>query len=291
MLIINVLIIKSDMIRIIVRIDIKNSYLVKGVNLEGLRVLGPLDIFTELYANENVDEIYITDTVASLFNRDHLINYIKKITKKIKIPITISGGIRKISDIENLLNAGADKVCINSEAIKNKKFLIESISKFGSSTITAGIDASQNQKGTFECFIDNGRERSGINLIDWINIVQDIGVGEIILTSIDKDGTRSGFDEKMINSIDGLIHVPLIIGGGASKLEDFTYVLDKYKCVDGFSIASIIHYNFLKNKKIKLTKLPFGMNSDLYDIDKIDSFSLKEIKNYLIEKKYPIRKG
>ena len=236
------------MIRLIVRIDIKNNFLVKGVNLEGLRVLGPLDTFTECYAKENIDEIYLTDTVASLFNRDHLLNYVKKTTKKLKIPITISGGVRKISDIEDLLNAGADKVCINSEAVRNKKFLIEAVAKFGSSTITAGIDAKQNNKGTFECFIDNGRERSGIDLIDRINNVQDIGVGEIILTSIDRDGTRLGFDEKMIETVDGLIHVPFIIGGGASKLEDFTYILKKYKNIDGFSVASILHYNFLRKK-------------------------------------------
>ena len=141
------------MIRLITRVDIKNNFLVKGVHLEGLRTLGPIELFTKSYSEENVDEILLTDCVASLFNRNNLVKYIEIANRELFVPITVSGWIRKLEDIDNLLKAGADIVCVNSGVIKDKIFLIEAVKEFGSSTITVGIDAKINEFGKYECFI------------------------------------------------------------------------------------------------------------------------------------------
>lgn len=286
------------MVRLITRVDIKNNFLVKGVHLEGLRTLGPIELFTKSYSEENVDEILLTDCVASLFNRNNLVKYIEIATRELLVPITVSGGIRKLEDIDNLLKAGADKVCVNSGVIKDKNFLIEAVKEFGSSTITVGIDAKINEFGEYECFIDNGRESTGIEVSEWIREAQNLGAGEIILTSIDKDGTRTGFDKNLVSLAENNSNVPLIIGGGAGRPDHLTDILENFKSVDGFAIAGIFHFNIIKknffnkkfvNKDNNNENLNLGMNADNLNLKNIDTFSINDIKKHLLRKNFDVR--
>ena len=286
------------MVRLITRVDIKNSFLVKGVHLEGLRTLGPIELFTKFYSEENVDEILLTDCVASLFDRNNLVKYIEIATKELLVPITVSGGIRRLEDINNLLKAGADKVSVNSGVLKNKNFLIDAVKEFGSSTITVGNDAKKNQFGKYECFIDNGRESSDVEVSEWIKEVQDLGAGEIILTSIDKDGTRSGFDKELVHLAEKISSVPLIIGGGAGRPDHLVDILEKFKSVDGFAIASIFHFNLIErkllskkiiNRDIKNMNLNLGIDADNLNLKNIDTFSIHDVKKHLLKKNFDVR--
>ena len=187
--------------RIISRLDIKNNFVIKGINLEGLRKIGEPKTIIEKYYKEKIDELLIIDSVASLYGRNNLFDFIKKITKEIFVPITLGGGIRSLSDIEKALNSGADKVSINSQALSEPKFLQEATKNFGESTIVVNIEAKEISPNKWEPYKFCGRERTNINLNDWLKKIHDFGCGEILLTSIDKEGTESGFDLRLLNSI------------------------------------------------------------------------------------------
>ena len=236
--------------RIIGRLDIKNNFVIKGINLEGLRKIGDPKNIAEKYYKERIDELLIMDSVASLYGRNNLFDFIKNITKEIFVPITLGGGIRSMSDIEKALNSGADKVSINSQALLEPNFLREATQNFGESTIVVSIEAKKIAPDIWEPYKFCGRERTNINLNDWIKTVQDFGCGEILLTSIDKEGTEAGFDLSLLNSIYNEITKPLIISGGCGKLEDIQYVLENYKDTS-VALASVLHYEILNLKKIK----------------------------------------
>ena len=186
-------------LRIIPRLDIKGSNLVKGINYEGLRVLGNPDNFSKFYFDIGADEIIYHDVMASLHKRNTVLETISKTVKDVFVPITVGGGLKTISDIANVLESGADKIFINSEAVKNKNFIKESVKLFGSSTIVICIETA-NIEGQFYPFIDNAREFVNKKTIDWISEVQDYGVGEILLSSIDRDGTGQGYDKDLMES-------------------------------------------------------------------------------------------
>ena len=210
-------------IRIIPRLDIKGTNLVKGIHLEGLRILGNPSNFAENYYENGADELLLMDVVASLYERNGLSELISEISKNIFIPITVGGGIRNILDIKNVLRAGADKVSINTAAINNKEFIKEAINEFGSSTITIAIEAIKGLDGEYYAFTDNGRENSGLKAIEWAKEVERLGVGEIILTSVDNEGTWKGLDLDTINEISNSVYIPLIAHGGAGR---FSHVKD-----------------------------------------------------------------
>ena len=185
--------------RIIPRIEIKNNFVIKGINLEGLRKIGDPNILGKKYYLDGADELLFMDVVASLYGRNNIFEIIKKITKDIFIPITVGGGIRNIEDIQKALNSGADKVFINSAAVKNPNFIKEAVSVFGSSTIVVSIETRKNKKNFWEIFIHNGREETGIELKNWLKKIQQLKCGEILITSIDNEGTRKGFDLDLLN--------------------------------------------------------------------------------------------
>ena len=185
--------------RVIARIDIKNNYVIKGINLEGLRKVGdPVQLITKYYVN-GIDEIIISDSVASLYGRNNLFNFIKEITKEVFVPITLGGGIRSLKDIEKALNSGADKVSINSKALENPTFLKEASNTFGSSTIIASVEAKKIGHMKWEPYKCCGREKTNRDLKEWIKTIQDKNCGEILITSIDHEGTKKGFDLEMLN--------------------------------------------------------------------------------------------
>tara|TARA_B110001452_G_C15156061_1_gene402236 strand:+ start:330 stop:1049 length:720 start_codon:yes stop_codon:yes gene_type:complete len=236
--------------RIIARLDIKNEFVIKGINLEGLRKIGdPIDI-AQNYYNQGIDEIILIDSVASLYERNNLFNIIEKITESIFIPITLGGGIRSIKDIDQALKVGADKVAINSYATENPEFIREAVNIFGSSTIMSYIEAKNVSDGNWEIYKNYGREKTGYNLVDWIKKVQDLGCGEILLTSIDHEGTQSGFDINLIESIYKDINVPLIISGGCGSIEHIKEIKKKYPD-SSVGLASILHYKKTDSKKLK----------------------------------------
>ncbi len=178
-----------DIKRIIPRLDIKGSHLVKGIHLEGLRVLGNPEVFAKFYYEQGADELIYMDVVASLYGRNSLSEIITRTAKQIFIPLTVGGGIRTIDDINNVLRAGADKVCINTAAINNPDFIKQASRKFGSSTIVVAIEAIQQSEGNYLCYTDNGREHTGIDAVIWAERIQELGAGELIITSVDAEGT------------------------------------------------------------------------------------------------------
>ena len=236
--------------RIISRMDIKGLNLIKGIQFEGLRVIGDPNEFALKYYNESADEILLLDTVASLYGRNNIVEIINKATKNIFIPITAGGGIRSIKDVELLLRNGADKICINTGAVKNPNLINDLVNEFGSQSIVSSIEAKKISSDKWEVYTENGREKTGVNVENWLSEVIDRGVGEIILTSIDNDGTKKGFDLDLFEKIFEKSSVPLIFSGGMSAPEDLIG-LSKLSQSDGVAVGSILHYNNSSILKIK----------------------------------------
>ena len=282
-------------LRIVSRLDIKGPNLVKGVNLEGLRILGKPQQFAKTYYEEGIDELIYIDTVASLYGRNSLLDLIKLTAKKIFIPLTVGGGIRKIDDIREILRAGADKVSINSAAIKNPDFIKEAVKKFGSSTIVIGIEAQKNLDGTYKCHIENGRQSTDLDPIEWALKAEEMGAGEILLTAIHKEGTGSGFDKHLLKKLTDKLRIPVIASGGAGSFSSIQEVVD-YAKVDAICIASMFHYFLVEKNKLsnKYVKYEEGntefLNSNLEGY-KGDLSSIKSVKNYLIQNNISCRKN
>jgi cyclase len=233
-------------IRIIPRLDIKGPNLVKGIHLEGLRVLGTPQSFARYYYENGADELIYQDVVASLYNRNSLHDIISRTAREIVIPLTVGGGLRTLDDIKAVLRAGADKVSLNTAVIKDPSFIKAAAKKFGSSTIVVAIEAIKQPDGKYFAFIDNGREETGVEVVEWANRVEELGAGEIIITSVDREGTGEGFDIELVKKISEAIRIPVIAHGGASTLENMKEaVIEGKSCA--LAIASVFHYSAIKN--------------------------------------------
>jgi cyclase len=233
-------------VRIIPRLDIKGPNLVKGIHLEGLRALGKPADFAKYYYEQGADELMFMDVVASLYERNSLHDIISETAKSIFIPITVGGGLRSISDIKAVLRAGADKVCLNTAAINNPDLVKEAARMFGSSTIVIAIEAIKESDGRYLAYTDNGREYTGIDVFDWAQKVDELGAGEIIITSVDREGTGEGFDLSLISKLSSLVSIPVIAHGGAGKKEHVTDLFSE-GAADAVALASMLHYQFIKN--------------------------------------------
>ena len=237
--------------RIISRLDIKNEYVIKGINLEGLRKIGSPYKISEQYYKDGIDEIIYIDSVASLYRRNSLYNLISKISENIFVPLTVGGGIRSLKDIEKALHSGADKVAINSYATENPNFIKEAVQNFGSSTIVIYIETKYvDEISDWKIFKYSGRDKTGIKLTDWIKLIQDFECGEILLTSIDHEGSFKGFDFRLLNQIFNLIKVPLIVSGGFKDLNDLIKIKNDFKGVS-VAIAAALHYKKITIKELK----------------------------------------
>ncbi len=234
----------SENIRIIPRLDIKGPNLVKGIHLEGLRVLGKPESAAKYYYDNGADELLFMDVVASLYERNSLHDIIEKTARKMFIPLTVGGGLRTIDDIIKVLRAGADKVSINTAAIKNPEFISEASLKFGSSTIIVAIEAIKKPNGKYYAFTDNARDETGREVLDWVEEIEKRGAGEILITSVDKEGTGEGFDIDLVKAINNKVSIPVIVHGGAGSMQD---VVDLMKnCpVEAVALASIFHYEYI----------------------------------------------
>ena len=227
-------------IRVISRLDIKGPNLIKGINLEGLRVIGNPRDFANHYYAQGADELIYMDTVASLYGRNSLHELIAKSALDIFIPMTVGGGIRNINDAKKIFRSGADKIALNTAAVKNPKLIKELAEKFGSQAIVLYIEAKKQKKG-WEVYTDNGRERTGIDVKSWIKQGVELGAGEVLITSVDKEGTRSGFDIDLLKEITKDIYVPIIASGGLGKPEDLVNAV-KDGNVQAVAIADYLHY-------------------------------------------------
>jgi cyclase len=236
-------------IRIIARIDINNDSVVKGKCLEGLRKIGDPKSMAKSYYDSGIDEIIFLDAVASLYERNSLIGILRETTKEIFIPITIGGGIRNIVDIEQALSAGADKVAINTAAVKDIDFIKKAVRVFGSQAIVGSVVARRHRY-SWEAFIDNAKHRTHKNAIEWSKHLEDAGVGELMVTSIDNEGRGVGYDIDLISAIAHTVNIPIIASGGAGKNQDVIDVCHKSNC-DAVAISSIFHYKSSSIKSVK----------------------------------------
>lgn len=224
--------------RIIARMDIKSEYLIKGVHLEGLRKIGDPVYYAKKYYEQGADEIFYLDSVASLYGRSYVETLIKETAKDVFIPIAVGGGIKKVQDVERLLKSGADKIAINTAAIHRPNLIKEVSDLFGSQCMVLQIDIMKSQTG-YEVFIDGGREKTGKCPIEWAKEAQGLGCGELLITSIDQDGTNKGLDYTLLEKITPHVHVPLVISGGFSFPDDISTKPN----FEGVAIGSALHYN------------------------------------------------
>ncbi len=236
-------------LRIIPRIGIKDDKVIKSVCFEGVRVVGEPAVFIKKYFSQGADEILYMDMVASLYRRNFNFKQLLLVSKGIFVPLTAGGGIRSLTDIKKILRCGADKVAINTAAVAHPELLKKAVSVFGSQCIVSSIEAKKIFYDRWEIYTDCGRERTGIDLINWIKRVQDYGVGEIILSSVDNDGLKCGFEIDLIKKIRKICRVPLIVHGGAGNPSHLAEALNLG--VDGVCAASIFHYNLYSVAEVK----------------------------------------
>ncbi|MHB8155172.1 MAG: imidazole glycerol phosphate synthase subunit HisF [Candidatus Omnitrophota bacterium] len=271
-------------IRIIPKLDIKGPNLVKGIHLEGLRVLGKPEDFARYYYESGADELIYMDVVASLYNRNSLHEIIQRTAKDIFIPITVGGGLRTIEDIRAVLRAGADKVALNTAAIKNPDIIKEAARKFGSSTIVVSIEAIKQPDGIYLAYTDNGREHTGLEVKEWAQKAAELGAGEIMLTSVDQEGTGLGYDVELTKMVSDAVWIPVIACGGAGKIEDLKDVVLNGNA-DALSLASVLHYGFVKQQVLKNELYAQEGNIEYLksgrEFSKIETATLPQIKKYL----------
>lgn len=230
--------------RIIPRLDVKGPNLVKGIKLEGLRALGDPASYANYYYLNNADELIFQDVVASLYDRNSLDEIISNVAKNIFIPLTVGGGIRSIENIESILRNGADKVSINTAATKNENLINEAAKEFGSSTICISIEIIK-KGNSYGVFVDNGREDTNIDAFEWIKKVQDLGAGEVLITSVDNEGMRKGINIDLIEKIYNMLTVPAIYHGGVTSANDLKILFEAG--FNGAAIASLFHYEILND--------------------------------------------
>jgi cyclase len=230
----------SDGIRLIARLDIKGENLIKGVHLEGLRVVGSPNEHALRYYHQGADELVFMDTVASLYGRNHLGEIIKAAAQDIFVPITVGGGIRSVENAVDLLQCGADKVAINTAAIANPQLIRDIAERLGSQAITLSIEAKQISDCKWEAYTENGREPSGVDVVEWAKRAVGLGAGEILLTSVDKEGTRKGYDVALVQAVASKVAVPVIASGGMGKPEDMFKAIEHG--ADAVAMADILHF-------------------------------------------------
>jgi cyclase len=272
-------------IRIIPRLDIKGPNLVKGIHLEGLRVLGKPEYFARHYYENGADELIYMDAVASLYGRNSLLEIIERTAREIFIPLCVGGGLRSVDDIRSVLRAGADKVAINTAAIRRPELIREASRAFGSSTIVVGIEAYKHSEGSYEPYVNYGRDRTGLDAFQWAIRAAELGAGELLVTSINQEGTGKGFDIELIRHIAESVSIPVIAHGGAGKASDVHNAIINGQA-DAVSIASILHYQCLEQVKTDSKDFVSEGNTEFLQhggsLKAIQPTSLPEIKNYII---------
>jgi imidazole glycerol-phosphate synthase subunit HisF len=273
-------------VRIIPRLDIKGPNLVKGIHLEGLRVLGKPEDFARYYYETGADELIYMDAVASLYGRNSLLGIVEKTAREIFIPLTVGGGLRSLDDIRTVLRAGADKVSLNTAVIKTPQLIREASLAFGSSTIMVSIEAMRRPDGSYEAYVDFGREKTGVDAFQWALRATELGAGELVVTSIDREGTGRGFDLELSRKIAESVPIPVIASGGAGSAAHVAEVIVEGKA-DAVAIASLVHYHFVRECRYSAKDFQEEGNIEFLrrgaSISRIEPASLAEIKGHLTQ--------
>ncbi|MCB2102954.1 MAG: imidazole glycerol phosphate synthase subunit HisF [Rhodobacterales bacterium] len=244
--------------RLIARLDVKAPNLVKTIKLEGLRVVGnPRDRAVDYY-RQGVDEILYMDIVASLYGRNSLVDVVRETAREIFVPITVGGGIRSVEDARALFNAGADKVALNTAAIADPEVISRIADRFGNQAVVLSVEAKHQPDGTWEAYYDNGRERSHRNAVDWVREAVDRGAGEVLVTSVDREGTRKGFDLDLMAAMHDAVSVPVVASGGMGSVDDLVAVA---KRADAACMADCLHFNRLTLPEIRDGARAAGVNA------------------------------
>jgi cyclase len=228
-------------LRLIARLDIKGPNLIKGVHLEGLRVIGDPQAYARRYYEAGADELIYMDIVASLYGRNNLSDIVKRAAQDVFIPMTVGGGIRSLEDVVTILRSGADKVAINTAAVKRPALVTEVARRFGSQCMVLSIEAKQLGAGCWEAYTDNGRERTGFDAVEWSRRGVELGAGEILLTSVDREGTRKGFDIELVKAVVRAVPVPVIASGGMGRIEHLVAAAVEGGA-DAIAMADVLHY-------------------------------------------------
>jgi imidazole glycerol-phosphate synthase subunit HisF len=229
-------------LRLIPRLDIKGPNLIKGIHLEGLRVVGDPQIYAQRYYEAGADELIYMDIVASLYGRNSLTDIVKRAAENVFIPMTVGGGIRSVDDVREILRCGADKVAINTAAIRRPELVSEVASRFGSQCVVLSIEAKRVAAGRWEAYTDNGREKTGRDAVDWARQGAALGAGEILVTSVDREGTRKGFDVSLVRAISDVVSIPVIASGGMGGVEHLIEVVKSGRA-DAVAMADVLHYD------------------------------------------------
>lgn len=272
-------------IRIIPKLDIKGPNLVKGIHFEGLRVLGKPENFARYYYENGADELIYMDVVASLYGRNSLLEIVEKTAREIFIPLTVGGGLRSVDDIRAVLRAGADKVSLNTAAIACPNLIHDASRAFGSSTIVVSIEAFRKPDGAYEAYVNYGRDRTEIDVFEWALRAVELGAGELMITSINKEGTGEGFDLELTRRIAESVSVPVIAGGGAGRIDNIYDVITQGKA-EAAALASILHYNFIRDNGT--TDEDYSQEGNVEFLkrgktfSKIQDTTLEEIKSHLL---------
>jgi len=246
-------------VRLIARLDIKGPNLIKGVHLEGLRVMGDPQEFARRYYEQGADELIYMDIVASLYGRSMLTEIVRRAAHDVFVPMTVGGGVRNVDDVRDLLRAGADKVAINTAAVRRPDLITEVARRFGSQCMVLSIEAKQQAPGKWEVYTDCGRERSGIDAIEWARSGVQLGAGEILVTSIDREGTRKGFDVELTRGIASAVSVPVIASGGYGEPQHLLDVI-RDGAADAVAFADALHYGRTTIAKLREQALSAGIN-------------------------------
>jgi cyclase len=286
-------------VRIIARLDIKGPNLVKGIHLEGLRVVGKPERQARRYYEAGADELIYMDVVASLYGRNSLLDFVERTARDVFVPLTVGGGLRTVDDIRSVLRAGADKVAVNTAAIARPEFITEAARVFGASTIVVSIAAIRQANGTYLAYTDGGREHTGVEVIGWAERAEQLGAGEILITSVDREGTGKGLDLELTRAVSRRVSIPVIAAGGAGTCE---HVREAAVCgeADAVALASLLHYNHMAEfEESEPGCLPGEATTgdDLHcegnteflrrrrvGFSNIESTSLPRLKQYLIER-------
>jgi imidazole glycerol-phosphate synthase subunit HisF len=246
-------------IRLIPRLDIKGPNLIKGIHLEGLRKVGDPQEFARRYYEQGADELIYMDIVASLYGRNSLKDIISRTAEDVFIPLTVGGGVRSVEDVGELLRAGADKVAINTAAVKRPDLITEVSQAFGSQCMVLSIEAKRGVSGGWEAFTDNGREHTGLDVVEWARRGVALGAGEILLTSVDQEGTRKGMDTALIRAVSQVCTVPLIASGGMGSFEHLRAACEHG--ADAVAMADVIHYKRMELSDIRRQARAAGLYS------------------------------
>ncbi|WP_372658170.1 imidazole glycerol phosphate synthase subunit HisF [Hydrogenophaga sp.] len=236
-------------LRIIPRLDIKGPNLIKGIQLEGLRVVGDPQAFALRYYEQGADELVFMDIVASLYQRNSLSDIIRRAAHRIFVPITVGGGLRSVADVHTALRSGADKVAINTAAIARPELISEVAQRFGSQCMVLSVEAKRTGPGHWEAYTDNGRERTGLDVVDWIARAVELGAGEVLLTAVDKEGTRRGLDIQLLQAVNARVGVPVIASGGFGDPLDLKRAAEVG--TSGVAIADALHWDRMTLPQIK----------------------------------------